>query len=129
MVAAGIVGADPFRVRENLVSAVSPSSESVSAVKAAWQNVVTLRGVGSTTASPFSVARGATRWRARWSCQTGHIQVQAAGRPLPVIDAQCPGSGTAFAGQTGTNTLQVTTTGSWLLDIDQKIPGAARTGT
>lgn len=124
LLAAGIVGGDPAGIRERLFAGTSP--DATAAPSQPWQGVVTLQGTGTTTAAPFSIARDTVEWRVKWSCQSGHLFLQGAGTPRPLVDAACPGTGAGFGSRTGTNTLQVTADGPWQLDIEQRIdPGRA----
>lgn len=124
LVVCGVIGADPDHVRERFVDHIVPGSETAALPEAGWTGVVTLRGTGTTTAAPFTVDRAAVRWRVKWSCSSrGHLSVQAAGHPLAVIDALCPGSGVGFANQAGTQRLEVTTDGPWQLEVEQQVPG------
>lgn len=124
LVVAAVIGADPFHVRERLVERIAPGAETQPVAEVGWKGVVTLRGVGSTKAAPFSIDRTATRWRVKWSCQSpGNLTVREAGQPQPVIDAICPASGVGFANQTGTQYLDVSTNGPWQLEVEEPAPG------
>lgn len=127
LVVAGVIGADPYRVRERVVDAVAPTAEVSAPSQAGWTGVVSLRGIGATTASPFAIDRTAVQWRVKWSCQfVGHMTVQPSGQPGPVIDALCPGSGAGFASRTGSQVLDVRAEGPWMLDVEQQLGGGRR---
>lgn len=87
-----------------------------------WQHLGTLEGTGPAAAPAFNIDQGAVQWRARWTCQTGQLEARAPDQRRPVvIDATCPGSGTAFGTQKGRVTLQVTATGPWRMEIEQQV--------
>jgi len=129
LVLAGVIGADPYQVRERLIDRVAPSSETLTLPQDGWKGVVSLRGIGETKAAPFSIDRGALRWRVRWNCQSrGQMTVQEAGQPVPVIDALCPGSGVGFANQIGIQRLVVHTQGPWQLEVEEQLSGTGQPG-
>ena len=86
-----------------------------------WQNVGTLKGDGPMTPPAFDIDGGAIQWRANWTCQSGHLLVEAPGERHPLVDAACPGSGSGYATRTGSKSLQVTADGSWQLQVQQQI--------
>ncbi len=86
-----------------------------------WQAVTTLDGSGPMVGPAFPVDPGSIQWRVKWDCQTGHLVVRATGRPRPVVDHSCPGSGTGYATQRGNQNLQVGADGPWHLKIDQQV--------
>lgn len=86
-----------------------------------WQGVRTLQGTGPETVPGLAIAGDALQWRAAWSCQTGHLKVTAAGRPRPLLDADCPGTGTGYATTTGTTNLRVQADGPWQIKVDQQV--------
>ena len=65
------------------------------------------------TTPPFNVDAGAIQWRVTWTCQTGHLLVQAVGAPRPAVNSQCPGNDTGYGTQKGALSLQVTADGPW----------------
>lgn len=124
LVVAAVIGADPYRVRERVIDSIAPTDPPATSSQSDWKSVVTLRGTGATTASPFSIDSDISRWRVRWSCEAGgRLVVQAQRRPLPMIDAMCPNSGAGFASQTGMQRLEVTAEGPWRLDVEKQEPG------
>ena len=86
-----------------------------------WQGVGTLEGVGAATTRPLRIDGGAFQWRLKWSCQSGHLVVQAPGRPRPLVDARCPGNDTAYATQSGNMSLRVKADGPWKLEVEQQL--------
>lgn len=86
-----------------------------------WQAVTTLEGSGSATPAPFSIVDNAVQWRVRWSCDSGQIRVQVAGRPKPLVDGACPNGKDAFMTQSGLQKLQITASGPWKLQVEQQV--------
>jgi len=146
LAASAVFGFDPYGVREHVLgSATGPPRQAATSRDAArstdttlarvdasgsetvlrsqpwWQGLTTLRGSGPMTTPAFTVDSGAIQWRARWTCQSGRLEVQAASSSRPVVNADCPGSDTGYGSQKGPVTLQVTATGPWELQIDQQI--------
>lgn len=142
LAATAVFGADPAGVRERLLGAAAPEARPAATGRAAagatatsvaagegtrlrsqpwWQAVTTLRGTGTMSPAPFTVDAGALQWRARWSCQSGHLRVEVPGARRPIVDAACPGSDTGYGVQKGPVTLRVTADGPWELQVDQQI--------
>ncbi len=108
-----------------------------------WQAVRTLSGMGPLTVPALTITGGALQWRAQWTCQSGRLAVSVPGRPHPLVDVACPGSGIGYATTTGATSVQVNADGPWRLQIDQQVdvpleeaplptmtaPGASATAT
>lgn len=137
--AGAVVGANLFGVRDSLLGSATPKPRAI-AVSAFspvggggarqrtvlrsqpwWQGLDRLRGSAGATTRGFTVGRSASQWRARWTCRSGRLAVRVVGRAAALIDAACPGSGTAFATQSGSTRLAVSAAGGWTLRIDQQV--------
>lgn len=137
--AGAVLGGDLFGLRETLLGAATPPPRpvAVSAFSSIgpsgkaevtvlrsqpwWQGVEQLHGVTGATKASFTINRSAAQWRANWSCQRGRLTVGLAGRATPLIDAACPGSGSALATGLGATQLSVRADGSWKLGVDQQV--------
>jgi hypothetical protein len=86
-----------------------------------WQGLTKLEGRGSMTAPPFTVSQDALQWRAKWTCDTGHLLVRAPGQARPVIDAACPSADSGYGLRKGPVALEVTADGPWTLTLDQQV--------
>ncbi|MEW6154123.1 MAG: DM13 domain-containing protein [Actinomycetota bacterium] len=86
-----------------------------------WQDVTTVEGTGTATASPFTVVPNAVQWRIKGTCQSGRLVVVAAGHRRPIVDAPCTGEVTGFGTTSGPVALQVTADGPWRLAVAQQI--------
>lgn len=95
-----------------------------------WETVTTLSGTGAQTTDPFSILPGAIQWRARWSCQSGHLTVRTDPPPRrgePMVDADCGAKPAGTDGNvgysivTGKVKLVVDAAGPWQLTVDQQI--------
>lgn len=158
--AAAVFGGDAFGLRESLFGSAVPAPRSVAvspfvSVDARshqparsvlrsqpwWQGVRDLSGASTPgTPAAFEIGAGVSQWRARWACTTGHLVVYASGHPAPLIDAACPGAGTAYVSRTGATSLRVSAGGRWSVRVAQQVdvplvepplaamsaPGAAR---
>jgi hypothetical protein len=138
LLATAAYGGDFLGIRQRLQPApapaapvahgVTPSSGGtpVLASQPWWQNVTTVQGA-STDMPTVTIGQGAIQWRAEWSCsQSGHLAVAlprgsgiAASGPL--IDAACPGQGTAYSTRTGAIPLRVTASEPWQLHVEQQV--------
>jgi len=137
--AGAVVGGNVFGVRDSLLGSAMPAPKPVAVSPFApigpgakrastvlrsqpwWQGVAGLQGGSGTTASRFTIEGSAAQWRARWTCQRGHLTVRLAGRAAPLVDAACPGTGTALATQTGDTRISVSAGGPWRLHVDQQV--------
>lgn len=86
-----------------------------------WQSVDTFAGEGSMTTPAFTIVDGALQWRAKWSCESGKLVVEAPRQGPPLVDATCPGSDAGYAIQSGRTSLDVHADGPWQLEIEQQI--------
>jgi hypothetical protein len=139
VVAAAIFGADAFGVRESVLGRATPAPRPVAVspfvsvgTRAArpqsvlrsqpwWQRVRDLSGAATTTTTALKIDAGASQWRGAWSCRTGRLAVQVSAPPHPLLDAACPGTGTAYATQTGNAELRISASGPWTLKVDQQV--------
>lgn len=85
-----------------------------------WQTLTTLESDGESVAD-VTIDEGALQWRLRWECESGSLLVEVAGREEPVVDTECPDSGTAFLTQTGDATVEVDGGGPRNVEIEQQI--------
>lgn len=83
-----------------------------------WEPVATLAGSGPAT-KPFTVAREAIQWRARWRCETGRLKLSVSKRRL--TDTACPRRGTSAEVRTGVQELRVEATGPWRVALEQQV--------
>ncbi|HET7488799.1 MAG TPA: DM13 domain-containing protein [Acidimicrobiales bacterium] len=104
-----------------------------------WETLTRLSGTGPLTTDKLTILPGALQWRARWSCQSGHLKVSTIPPPRrgePMIDAECtgvtpttadsPGSVGAnapvgYSIVTGAVQLKVEATGPWAMTVDQQV--------
>ena len=137
LLAAAAVGGDLFGLRERLLGSAAPNPrpaatgfvavpsgssarETVLRSQPWWQHLQRLSGDGSTSAR-LPIDRSAIQWRARWICREGRLVVRATGEDGPVVDAACPGEGTAYATRPGATTARVEASGRWALRVDQQV--------
>ncbi|MDQ6839425.1 MAG: DM13 domain-containing protein [Actinomycetota bacterium] len=141
LLASAVVGSDLFGLRGRIFGSARPEPRPAAVSRRAdaptetavepqktvlrsqpwWQSVTLLTGVGPMTAPAFDIAGDAVQWRAKWTCQAGHLKVVAPGRSRPVVDVNCPGAGTGYATATGSVGLEVTAEGPWELHVDQQV--------
>lgn len=147
LAASAVVGANPSGLRERLLGSATPEARPAATGRTAdggppatapvtvttaplktvlrsqpwWQPVSVLEGRGPTRAAPFTISPDAIQWRARWTCQTGRLLVQAAGTPRPLVDAACPGDDLAYATRDGDMALRVEASGPWTLTVEQQL--------
>lgn len=140
--ATAVVGSNMFGIRDHFFEPATPdaaapasgrtagSTTPGSTVAAAptqlrsqpwWQDVTSVEGDGTMTASPFTIASGAVQWRVKGSCQSGRLVVKVPSQRKPLVDAPCTGEVTGFGSHPGPVQLQVTARGSWHLDVAQQI--------
>jgi len=92
-----------------------------------WVPLGSFTGNGNTTTKPFTVDAGALQWRVSWHCDTAPftmVAVNGAGveSKRKLADAlTCPTDSQGFAADKGSQTLKVTTTGAWKVDVDQQV--------
>ena len=145
LVASAAFGGDLFGVRERVFGSVTPRPVAVSRATSApapvrapqattqpvetvlrsqpwWQTVTTLKGTGTMTPPPVTIAEGALQWRVTWTCGSGQLVVRSSARPTrPLVSAGCPGTGTGYGTQTGPVRLSITDGGPWQLKVDQEV--------
>ena len=89
-----------------------------------WETVATFRGEGPLRSEPFQILDWSIQWRARWTCRAGSLEVRTDPPPRkgdPIVDASCPGEGSAFPIHTGSLRLDVAASGPWEVVVDQQI--------
>jgi hypothetical protein len=86
-----------------------------------WQDVTTVEGTGTASATAFTIRPEARQWRVTGTCQSGQIVVRAPSEPRPVLESRCGGSLTGSGTRSGRITLQVTADGPWRLTVAQLI--------
>jgi hypothetical protein len=139
--AAAVIGGDLFGVRESLFGSATPAPRAVAVspfvainsssghqVKSVlssqpwWQGVRDLSGATTTgTAAAFTIGSGASQWRVKWTCQAGQLVVGVSGQSHPLVNAGCPGTGTAYVTRTGQTGLHVTAGGQWTIRVAQEV--------
>jgi hypothetical protein len=139
--AAALFAADVFGVRESILGSATPApravavspfvtvnghssqpAKSVLRSQPWWQGVRDLSGA-ATTGTPVALTIGSSvsQWRAKWTCQTGRLTVALSGQSHPLIDAACPGAGTAYVTRTGAMNLRVSAGAQWTLHVAQEV--------
>lgn len=86
-----------------------------------WQGVATQHGTGSSTVPTFTIAGSALQWRVSWKCDSGHLTLPSPSRAQPLIDADCPANGIAYATRPGATTLRVHAGGPWQIQVEQQV--------
>lgn len=86
-----------------------------------WQEVTVLQGDGATATAPFTIDGVAIQWRATWVCRSGSLTVAAGSDSEPLVDEDCPGTGSGYSTTTGPTSLGVEADGPWELRIEQQI--------
>jgi hypothetical protein len=137
LVAAAAVGGNLFGLRDELfgsatgaprpaatgfvaVPSQAPPRETVLRSQPWWQLVSRLRGAaGRSEALPIS--RDAIQWRVRWRCTSGRLRVRVPSQPAPLVDAACPGEGTAESSRPGRTTATVEARAAWSLRVEQQV--------
>ncbi|MDQ6846986.1 MAG: DM13 domain-containing protein [Candidatus Dormibacteraeota bacterium] len=134
LVAAGVIyGGDFFGIRDRLqplpsqpaplAHGVGAGGQSILASTPYWQTVASLQGGAAFSTRTVIVSDGALQWRASWTCaQSGRLLVRdGASGSKALIDAGCPGRGTAFASVTGPVRLDIMASGPWQMTIEQQV--------
>ncbi|MDQ6775005.1 MAG: hypothetical protein M3071_02030 [Actinomycetota bacterium] len=136
-----IFAGDLFGVRESILGSATPAPRAVAVspfvtvnsqaghtIKSVlssqpwWQGVQDLSGGSTTsTAAAFSIGSGVSQWRAKWTCQTGHLVAALSGQSRPLLDVGCPGTGTAYVTRTGAMSLRVSAGGPWTIRVAQEV--------
>jgi hypothetical protein len=139
--AVAIFAGDVFGIRESILGSATPAPRTVAvspfvavngqsnrAIKSVlrsqpwWQGVRDLSGATtSSTPAAFTIGASVSQWRAKWVCQTGRLTVALSGQSHPLIDAACPGTGTAYVTRTGAMSLKVSAGGPWTLHVAQEV--------
>jgi hypothetical protein len=138
--AAAIIGGDLFGVRESLFGSATPAPRAVAVspfvavnssgghqVKSVlssqpwWQGVRDLSGTTTSATAAFTIGGGASQWRVRWTCHAGRIVVRVSGQSPPLVNAGCPGTGTAYVTRTGQTALRVSAGGQWTIRVAQEV--------
>jgi len=90
-----------------------------------WEKLVTLSGSGPAT-RPFTVAKGAIQWRARYRCETGRLALSAivGSGTRALTNATCPRQGTSSGFRTGPLKLGVKASGPWEVVLEQQVDTA-----
>jgi hypothetical protein len=110
---------DPF---EEVVRA-RPDPGPVVRAAPRWEEVLALAGDGPYT-ERFPIADGALQWRVRWACEHGTLALDLDVADDPLLEADCPEQGEAFAISTGWIGLDVRSTGTWQLTVEQQVDTA-----
>lgn len=110
---------DPFEAVER----ATPDPDAPERAAPRWEEVLTLAGEGSTT-EEFPIAEGALQWRARWTCESGSLDLELDVADEPLLEADCPGEGEAFAIETGYVELAIEGTGPWEVTVEQQVDTA-----
>lgn len=102
----------------------APAAADATRAAPRWEVLATFDGTGPAETAPFTVADAAIQWRARWSCEGGHLRAEVAGGTgdsRPVVESACPASGEGFAIETGDLRLAVEASGPWRLTVEQQV--------
>jgi hypothetical protein len=92
-----------------------------------WVPLTSFGGTGNTTTRSFTVDNAAIQYRISWHCDAAPfsvVSVNAAGQESKrkLADAlTCPTDGQGFSADKGAQTLKVTTSGAWKLDVEQQV--------
>jgi hypothetical protein len=139
LAAGALFGGNVFGVRDSVFGSATPAPKasavspfvSVGSTRAGaktvlrsqpwWQGVARLHGTGPQTAASFNIDSGASQWRAQWRCTQGRMVVTVSGQAGPLVDAGCPGAGTAYSTRPGSTRLAIAATAAWQLRIDQQV--------
>ena len=141
LVAMAIVGGNAFGARDRIFGATAKPLPAAAARVAGsdtgplrpapatsirsqpwWQGVATLHGDGAATPTPFTIEATALQWRAKWTCERGHLTIRSPSRPKPLIDADCSAAaGTGYFSKGGTVGITVQADGPWTLQVDQEV--------
>src|SRR5205823_870315 len=65
--------------------------------------------------------KSAIQWRMRWSCTTGRLVVAVSSQRGSLVDAPCPGKGTAESTHLGPTTARISAAGTWDAQVDQQV--------
>lgn len=110
---------DPFTA----ISQAPPPTAATQRAAPRWAPVATFTGSGPAT-KPFTIAKQAIQWRARWSCESGDLRLAVQPPPQngkPLAQARCPRRSEGISIQTGPQQLVVTASGPWRVVIEQQV--------
>lgn len=110
---------DPFEAVERAM----PDPDAPERAAPRWEEVLTLSGEGTAT-EEFPIAEGALQWRARWTCESGSLDLELDVADEPLLEADCPGEGEAFAIETGYVELAIDGSGPWEVTVEQQVDTA-----
>jgi hypothetical protein len=90
-----------------------------------WERVTSFTGAAAATRS-FAVAREAVQWKADWSCRGGAFAMTVDGpsKPMAVRTTTCPDVGTQTSTGAGGQTLHVSASGPWAVQVSQQVDTA-----
>lgn len=97
--------------------------ERVRTAQPRWEPVTTVTGRGSTDAS-FTIAAGASQWKATMACDSGRMRVTdgaAGGDGEMLADTACPHDGVATRTDPGPQRLRVSASGPWRIVVEQQV--------
>lgn len=138
LAAGAVLGSNASSIRDRLLgsalpAAVAPATGRAAAASASgpleptalrsipwWQTLTTLEGTGSASSVPFTIGPRAIQWRVTGSCAGGHLLARASGLSRPLLDGDCP-QAVGTAERRGTTTLDVTASGPWRIEVEQRI--------
>ena len=94
-----------------------------------WETIQTFSGTGPQTTESFEVLCHAIQWRARWTCDSGHLKVESIPPPRrgdPVVDETCDGTPAdkttpGYSITTGEVSMKVDAAGPWAITVDQQV--------
>lgn len=86
-----------------------------------WERVAEFKGEGSLETDPFDIATEALQWRVTAECAGTALEVTLPGSPEALARPDCPGSAFGFSIESGSQSLRVAATGSWVLQVDQQL--------
>jgi hypothetical protein len=115
----------PFKPFDDVPKPTPDAAAGTDRAAPRWEKVATLSGSGPAT-RPFTIARGAIQWRARWQCKTGRLQLSTItpSGTRALSDADCPRKDEDSGFRTGPLKLGVKTTGRWQVVIEQQVDTA-----
>ncbi len=86
-----------------------------------WEPVSTITGTGTTDAS-FTIAAGASQWKATMNCDAGHMRVvDTAAGGKEIAETTCPHDGVETRTDPGAHRLRITATGPWKIVVEQQV--------
>lgn len=88
-----------------------------------WEQVRVVTGAANMEV-PVQIASRAFQWRVKWSCDAGSLTINSTPPPPrggALVTGTCPGTGEAFARQTGDVKLSVLGTGPWKATVEQQV--------